>query len=816
MAKTLPKKARVVIIGGGVIGCSIAYHLGKIGWSDVVLLERKKLTSGTTWHAAGLIGQLRDNQDMTKLAQYTAELYAGIEAETGQATGFKQHGSLSLATSEGRMEDLKRRADMAKVFDLRVDVVGPDECKDLYPLINVDDVLGGIFLPSDGTANPTDITMALAKGARQSGVEIFEDTKVKAINHSGGRITGVETQAGAIKADYVVLAAGMWTREIAATLGVTVPLHACEHFYVVTEPFDGVTPDLPVLRDYDAQAYYREDAGKILLGAFETKAKPWGMDGIPEDFCFDQLPDDFDHFEPILEKALHRMPALEHVGIQTFFNGPESFTPDNRYYLGPAPGMDGLFIAAGMNSIGIQSAGGVGKVLAEWMRDGHPSMDLWTVDIRRALPFQGDPAYLCDRVSETLGRLYAVHWPFYQFHTARGVRRSPFYESLSERGACHGEAQGWERPNWYAPDGVRPEYVYSYTRQNWFAHSAAEHKAVRENVGLFDQTSFAKFRVEGKDAEKVLGRICANDIAVEPGRVVYTQWLNEQGGIEADLTVTREAEDRYLVVTGAASQVKDREWLRCNRTDDANVSVSDITDDLGVLGVMGPQSRSLLAGICSADLSGDAFPYQTSQEINVAGILLRASRITYVGELGWELFIPSNAAAAVLDAILAAGEGHGLALAGMHAMQSLRIEKAYRAWGHDIGDQDTSLEAGLGFAVAWDKPGGFIGREALLRQREKGVTKRLVQFALNDPEPLLYGREPIYRDGDIAGYVTSAMYGHTLGTAIGLGYVSNEGQVVDVNFIATGAFEIEIAGVRHPAAASLKPLFDPTGERLRS
>ena len=816
MPRDLPKQARAVIIGGGVIGCSIAYHLGKIGWSDVVVLERKKLTSGTTWHAAGLIGQLRDNQDMTKLAKYTAELYAGIEAETGQATGFKQHGSLSLATSEGRMEDLKRRADMAKVFGLRIDVVGPQECKDLYPLINVDDVLGGIFLPSDGTANPTDVAMALAKGARQSGIGIFEDTRVTAISHSGGRVTGVDTEAGSIKADYVVLAAGMWTREIAATVGVTVPLHACEHFYIVTEPFDGVTPDLPVLRDYDSCAYYREDAGKILLGAFETDAKPWGMDGIPEDFCFDQLPDDFDHFEPILEAALHRMPALEHAGIQTFFNGPESFTPDNRYYLGEAPGMDGLFVAAGMNSIGIQSAGGVGKVLADWMRDGHPSMDIWTVDMRRALPFQGDGGYLRERVTETLGRLYAVHWPFYQFRTARGARTSPFYEPLAERGACHGESQGWERPNWYAPVGVTPECQYSFTRQNWFDHSAAEHKAVREGVGLFDQTSFAKFRVEGRDAERVLNRICANDVAVEAGRIVYTQWLNERGGIEADLTITREAEDCYLVVTGAASQVKDREWLRRNMPDGAGVGVSDITGDLAVLGIMGPKSRDLLQGITGANITGDAFPYQTSREIEIAGVLVRASRITYVGELGWELYIPTTSAVAVLDAVLAAGEGHGLALAGMHAMQSLRIEKAYRAWGHDIGDQDTALEAGLGFAVAWDKPGGFIGRDALLKEREKGVTKRLVQFALDDPEPLLYGLEPIYRDGDISGYVTSAMYGHTLGSAIGLGYVSNGNRVVDPDFIATGRYEIEVACVRHPAAASLKPLYDPTGGRVRS
>ncbi len=815
MAKTPPQKAQAVIIGGGVIGCSIAYHLAKIGWTDVVLVERKKLTSGTTWHAAGLIGQLRDNQDMTKLAKYTAELYLGLEDETGQATGYKQNGSLSIATTEGRLEDLKRRADMAKVFGLRVDVIGPKECKELYPLITVDDVLGGIFVPTDGQANPTDVTMALAKGARNGGVGIFEDTKVLGITQTGGRVTGVETEAGTIVAPYVVAAAGMWTRELAAAAGVNVPLHACEHFYILTEPFDGVTPDLPVCRDYDACAYYKEDAGKILLGAFEPEAKPWGMDGIPEDFCFDQLPDDFDHFEPILEKALHRIPALESAGIQTFFCGPESFTPDNRYYLGEAPGLEGLFVAAGLNSIGIQSAGGIGLALADWMRDGHPTMDLGTVDIRRALPFQADPEYLRERVTETLGRLYAVHWPFHQYRTARGIRKSPFYDRLAGRGACFGEAQGWERPNWYAPEGVKPEYVYSFSRQNWFDHSAAEHRAVRENVGLFDQTSFAKFRLQGPGAEEVLNQVSANDVAVEPGRIVYTQWLNERGGIEADLTVTREAEDRYLIVTGAASQVRDFHWLARHIPEGLDAQLTDVTETLAVLGVMGPKARDLLQGLTDGDLSNGAFPFGASREIEIGDGKIRASRISYVGELGWELYIPTKAATGVFDAVAQAGEAHGLVPAGMHAMQSLRIEKAYRAWGHDIGDQDTALEAGLGFAVAWDKAGGFIGRDALSRQRQKGLSRRLVQFILDDPEPLLYGREPILRDGKITGYVTSAMYGHTLGGAVGLGYVKHEG-VLDADFIAAGSFEIEVAGLRCPARASLSPFYDPKSERLRA
>ncbi|MBT3305899.1 MAG: FAD-dependent oxidoreductase [Alphaproteobacteria bacterium] len=817
MSRTPPNKARVVIIGGGVIGCSIAYHLTKIGWSDVVVLERKKLTSGTTWHAAGLIGQLRDNRDMTKLAKYTAELYAGLEAETGQATGFKQNGSLSIATHEGRFEDLKRRADMAKVFGLKVDVVGPDECKDLYPLANVDDVLGGIFLPSDGQANPTDVTMALAKGARSGGAQFFEDTKVTAINHSDGRVSGVETDAGAIEAPFVVLAAGMWSRDIAATLGVTVPLHACEHFYIVTESFDGVTPDLPVFRDYDAQAYYKEDAGKMLLGAFETVAKPWGMDGIPEEFCFDQLPDDFDHFQPILEMALHRMPALEHAGIQTFFNGPESFTPDNRYHLGEAPGMDGLFVAAGLNSIGIQSAGGVGKVLAQWMRDGLPPADLWTVDIRRNMPFQGDPEYLRQRVTETLGRLYAVHWPFHQPETARDMRLTPFHDRLAVRGACFSEAQGWERPGWYAPDGVAPEYVYSFKRQNWFEYSANEHRAVRENVGLFDQTSFSKFELRGDGAEAVLNTVCANDIAVEPGRIVYTQWLNERGGIEADLTVTRLARDRYWIISGAASQVRDFHWLKRHIPAGADAALTDSTEDWAVLGVMGPNSRALMQNVTDADCSNAAFPYQTSAETDISGVRVQASRITYVGELGWELYIPVDGAHAVFDVVVEAGRDHGLVFAGVHAMNSLRIEKAYRHWGHDIGDQDTPLEAGLGFAVAWDKPGGFIGRDALLKQKGDGITRRLVQVCLQDPEPLLYGNEPIWRDGEIVGSLTTAMYGHTLGGAVGLGYVENtDGGAVSANYINAGGFEVEVAGLKFAATVSIRPLYDPQGDRVRA
>ena len=815
MAKELPHSARVVIVGGGIIGTSVAYHLAKLGISDVVLLERRQLTCGTTWHAAGLVGQLRGSQRMTQLAKYTAELYAGLEAETGQATGFKQTGSISIATNKARFEELKRNASMAKIFDLQVDVITPEEVKERYPLVNTEDVLGAVHIPSDGKANPVDVTQALAKGARAGGAMIFEDTKVLAINHDGERVTGVKTDAGQITADAVVMCGGMWTRDLAATIGVTVPLHACEHFYIVTEPFDGVTPDLPVLRDYDACAYYKEDAGKILLGAFEPNAKPWGMNGIPEDFSFDELPEDFDHFEPVLAQAMHRMPALENAGIQTFFCGPESFTPDVRYHLGEMPELKNCFVAAGLNSIGIQSAGGIGYVLAEWIRDGQPPADLWEVDVRRNMPFQSNRKYLQERVSESLGLLYAMHWPFHQPETGRGARRSPIYDRLVARGACHGVSFGWERPNWFAPEGMKPVYEYSYGRQNWFDASAEEHRVVREEVGLFDQCSFAKFRLQGRDAARVIGQVAANDMDVPVGRVVYNQWLNDAGGIEADLTVTRLAEDDYLIITSGEFQVRDFHWLTRHIPEGAHAVLTDVTSGMSMLGLMGPRARDLLQSLSPDDLSNESFPFGTSREIELGYGYVRASRISYVGELGWELYMPTEFTTGIYDLLIEAGVEYGLRPVGMHAMNSLRMEKAYRHYGHDITDADTPLEGGLGFAVKLDKAGGFIGRDALLRQKEAGLNKRLVQFLLNDPDPMLYHNEPIWRDGALAGYIRSAMYGHTLGGAVALGYVENP-DGVDADYVQSGAYEIEIAGVRYPATASLRPLYDPKSERIKA
>ena len=814
MAKTLPQEARVVIIGGGVIGCSLAYHLTKEGVKDVVLLERKQLTCGTTWHAAGLVGQLRATSNMTRLAQYTTELYTGLEAETGQATGFKQNGSISVASNPERFEEWKRGASMARTFGLEVEVITPKEMQELWPLLNIDDVVGGVFLPKDGQTNPIDTTTALAKGARNRGAQIFEDTKVTAIHSRDGRVTGVSTDKGDIEAEFVVNCAGMWAREVGKLCGVNVPLHACEHFYILTEQMEGLSPDLPVLRDQDGCAYYKEDAGKILLGAFEKEAKPWGMDGIPEDFCFDELPEDFDHFMPVLEAAMNRVPALQEVGIRKFFCGPESFTPDNRYYLGETPELKNFFVAAGFNSVGIQSAGGAGKALAEWIIGGHPSMDLWDVDIRRVMPFQGNGLYLKERVSEALGLLYDMHWPYRQYETARNVRRSPIHERLADRGACFGEVAGWERPNWFAPDGVEAKYEYSYKRQNWFPYAAEEHQAVREGVALFDQTSFSKFLVQGRDAESVLQRICSADVAVPVGKVVYTTWLNARGGIEADLTVTRLAPDCFMVVTGGAVGGRHFNWLKANIPAEAHCFATDVTSGYAVLGVMGPKSRDLLNQVTTADLSNEAFPFGTAQEIEVGMTQAWALRITYVGELGWELYVPSESAIHAFDAVAIAGESHGLRMAGMHVLDSCRIEKAFRHWGHDISDEDTPLEAGMGFTCRFDKNIPFIGRDALLAQKEAGLKKRMVQFALEDPAPLLYHNEPIYRDGAIVGYLSSGNYGHHLGRAIGMGYVRAE-DPVDADYIKAGKYEIEVACERIPAMASLKPLYDPTAARTK-
>ncbi len=812
---TVPSKARAVIIGGGVSGCSVAYHLAKLGWTDIVLLERKQLTCGTTWHAAGLIGQMRASVNMTRLAKYSADLYVKLEAETGIGTGMRQCGSITVALTEDRKTEIYRQASLARAFNVDVREISPHEVKEMYPHLNVSDVVGAVHLPLDGQCDPANIAMALAKGARMRGAKIFEQTKVTAVHQKGGRVTGVSWKQGDdeghIDADVVVNCAGMWARDLGQMSGVSVPLHACEHFYLVTEPVEGLGR-LPVLRVPDECAYYKEDAGKMMLGAFEPVAKPWGMNGISEDFCFDQLPEDFGHFEPILEMGVNRMPLLGTAGIHTFFNGPESFTPDDRYYLGEAPELGGYYVAAGYNSIGIVSSGGAGMALAQWIVDGEAPFDLWEVDIRRMQPFQKNRAYLKERVTETLGLLYADHYPYRQPITSRGVRRSPLHEHLKARGAVFGEVAGWERANWFARDGQEREYRYSWHRQNWFENQKEEHLAVRNAVGLFDMTSFGKIRIEGRDALAFLQQVCANDMDVPVGKIVYTQMLNQRGGIESDLTVSRLSETAFLAVVPGATLQRDLAWLR-RHVGERFAMITDITSAESVLCVMGPKSRNLLQTVSPNDFSNAHNPFGTWQEIEVGMGLARAHRVTYVGELGWELYVPTDQTAHVFESLEAAGADFGLKLCGLHTLDSCRIEKAYRHFGHDITDEDHVLEAGLGFSVKTAK-GEFIGRDAVLKTQDAGLKRRMVQFRLDDPLPSLFHNEPILRDGVIVGQTTSANYGHFLGGAVGLGYVPCEGE--SAAQVLASAYEIEFAGVRHKATASLKPMYDPKSERVHA
>lgn len=810
----VPAHARVVIIGGGVIGCSVAYHLTKLGWKDVVLLERKQLTSGTTWHAAGLIAQLRATANMTKLAKYSQELYGNLEQETGVATGFKRCGSITVALTEERREEIFRQAAMARAFGVDVEEISPAEVKERYAHLNIEGVTGGVYLDKDGQGDPANIALALAKGARMRGGLVIERTAVTGIKKQGRRVTGVDWQSGDesghITADMVVNCGGMWGHEVGRMVGVNVPLHACEHFYIVSEAIPGLT-QMPVLRVPDECAYYKEDAGKMLLGAFEPNAKPWAMDGIPADFEFDQLPEDFDHFEPILEAAVERMPMLAEAGIHTFFNGPESFTPDDAYHLGLAPEMDNVWVAAGFNSIGIQSAGGAGMALAQWMDEGQKPFDLGDVDISRMQPFQGNKTYLFERSKETLGLLYADHFPYRQKATARGIRRTPFNAHLLERGAVMGEIAGWERANWFAREGQKPEYEYSWRRQNFFDNVAEEHRAVRGNVGMYDMSSFGKIRVEGRDAEAFLNYVGGGDYAVPVGKIVYTQFLNQRAGIEADVTVTRLSETAYLVVTPAATRLADETWMR-RHVGDFNVVITDVTAGEGVLAVMGPNARKLLQAVSPADFSNDVNPFGTAQEIEIGMGLARVHRVTYVGELGWEIYMSADQAGHVFETLAEAGQDFDLKLCGMHMMDTCRIEKGFRHFGHDITSEDHVLEAGLGFAVKTTKP-EFIGRDAVLAKKETGLEQRLVQFKLTDSEPLLYHNEPVVRNGEIVGYLSSGGYGHHMGAAMGMGYVPCKGE--SVAELLASDFEIDVMGTRVKAQASLKPMYDPKSERVK-
>jgi len=813
---SLPTYAQVVIIGGGIIGCSVAYHLTKLGWNDVLLLERKQLTSGTTWHAAGLVVTPSSSELDVEISVYTRELFKELEEETGQSTGFKPIGYLQLACTPDWLIERRRMAVAARNFGVNVQEISAAEVKQMWPLADTSDIIAGFYVPEDGRANPVDATMALAKGARMGGVIIIEETEVIGINKKNGRVTGVVTEKGEIESEIVVNCAGLWARGLGKLAGVNIPLQAAEHYYLLTEPIDGVHPDLPIIEDFGRYSYFREEVGGLLVGFFEPVAAPWGMDGIPKEFAFGELKPDWDRMMPYIEIAMERVPIVKETGIHKFFCGPESFTPDGGPMIGEAPELKNFFVAAGLNSLGILQGGGVGKIVAQWIVDGFAPVEVTDIDIARALPFQGNQKYLTDRTVETLGLQYMLIWPNFENKTARNIRKTAIHDHLAKAGAHFVEGMGWEIPDWYAPSGIEPKVEYSWGRQNWFEYLAAEHKACREDVILMDVTSMSKFLVQGRDAEKVLNNICANDVAVPVGKVVYTQWLNERGTMEADLTVTRLAEDKYFIVSAGDFYTHDLYWLNKNIPEDAHAIVTDVTSGYTLINIQGPKSRDFLSRITSADLSNEAFPYMSAKEIDFAYARPLALRVTYEGELGWELHVPTEFSVHVYEALLDAGAEFGLKHAGFQALNTLRIEKAYREYAHDMDNTHTPLEAGLGHFVKFDKPGGFIGRDALIRHKEQGVLKeRLVQFLLDDPEPLLYGTEVIYRDGKSVGYLQTGGYGFTLGGAVGIGFVEHE-DGVSVDFIKSGIYEIDIAGERYPAQASLRPMYDPKNERTHS
>ncbi len=818
MSAPIPERASAVIIGGGVIGASVAYHLAKQGWTDVVLLERKQFSCGTTWHAAGLVGTMRANESHAKLCEYSMAVLKELEQETGQSTGFKQVGSLTIAHSEARFEEIKRIAAMNNAFGItQVDMVTPEEAKAIYPFLKTDDLLGACWVGQDGTASPVDVTMSFVKGARGRGVKCIEGITVTDVTSANGAVTGVMTDQGPIVADFVVNCGGLWARDLGKMSGVSIPLHACEHYYAITEKQDNIPNDLPVLRDHDRCAYYREDAGSLLVGAFEKHAVAWGQQGVPKDFAFEALEGHMDEqLMPVLEDAMERLPFLQDVGWRKFFCGPESFTPDDQFHMGEAPELKNYYVACGLNSVGIQTSGGLGRALAEWMHKGHAPMDLWGNDIRRMFPFQSTQNYIEERVTESLGLLYENHYPYRQMTTSRNIRHSPIHEKLASHNACFGEASGWERPNWFAPKGVEPKYEYSFGKQNWFEYSAAEHKAVREKVVLFDQSSFSKYFVQGRDACKVLQRLSSANVDIAPGRMVYTHWLNDRGGIEADLTVTRLAEDQYWIVSGSSQAIKDLNWLDRNIANNEFCCVSDITNAWAVFGVQGPDSRALLSDALNHDMTTENFGFGSFQKIELGSACGYAARVSYVGELGWELYVPVDQARHAFDYLWNKGQSHGLTLAGMHALDSCRMEKKFVHYGHDVAETDTPLECGMGFVCDLNKSEHFIGRDAILKQKESGafMKKRLVQFLLEDPEAMLYSHEPILRDDKIVGHLTSGNYGHTLGGSVGLGYIEVEDDITK-DYLESGKIEIDVAGVPVAAKASLVAQYDPKAVRMR-
>jgi glycine cleavage system aminomethyltransferase T/glycine/D-amino acid oxidase-like deaminating enzyme len=818
----LPGRARAVIIGGGVIGTSVAYHLTLRGITDVLLLEQGQLSCGTTWHAAGLVGQLRASESGTRLVQYSTRLYERLEAETGLATGFRRCGGVTVARTADRLTQLRRTAATAEAFGLDCELISPARAADLYPIMDTSDLAGALWLPGDGRADPTGLTAALARGARRRGAVITERTKVTGIavaeySRHGRTVTGVRTDAGDVEADVVVNCAGQWAKQVGAMCGVTVPLHSAEHFYVVTDQVEGVHRDYPVLRDPDGYTYIKEEVGGLLVGGFEPDARPWvAPDQIPHPFEFQLLEEDWDHFSVLMDSAIHRIPALELTGVKKFYNGPESFTPDNQFIIGEAPELRNFFVAAGFNSVGIASAGGAGKALADWIADGDPGTDLTGTDIRRFAAFNGNNRWLHDRVGEVLGLHYALPWPNRELETARPFRRSPAYHLLREAGACFGSKMGWERANVFAPAGQRPVIDYSWDKPRWLAWSAAEQRATRSAVAVFDQTSFSKYLVAGPDALAGLQWLCTADVDVPPGRTVYTGMLNARGTYEADVTVTRLAAEEFLIFSSAASTERDLDHLRRRfPVPGGGGAITDVTSAYAVYGVMGPRSRELLSRLSRAGLSSEAFGFGQSRMIDLGYASVRATRLTYVGELGWELCVPAEFAVGVYEELMSAGADLGVVNGGYYAIESMRLEKAYRAFGRELTPDYNPVQAGLLFACKLKTSIGFLGREAVERTRAQGPRQRLVSVVLADPEVMLWGGELLLCDGAAAGLVTSAAWGATIGASVGMAYLTHpDGEAVTAQVVRASRFEVNVGGRICPASASLRPPFDPDGEKV--